>query len=289
MKAGFFFQYPVNIDLLSEISNRNNLELVGAYINDKDQSLEKNKLVFDSAEELLVQVQVAFIFLNGNSYFDLAVKALKRGIHVFLSDLPAYTHTALLELNQLSFEIGVPIGFGCSGSRIISQSEIIGNYFMMQLIRDAGSDTDDVSFRRMLIYDIASFVRIKPCGMRKFRVDSLPLFNKNPKAINLRFEYDNSSVIASSITRVDEPKRCVLRFFSGNNGYFKEITPHNIVFNQDIQHTPNKLLEDPDYINNLEMYIQEIQTKSNLNFGIDNALETLNIIESIEGRLYPMN
>ncbi|MHC1705626.1 MAG: hypothetical protein AB9846_17125 [Tenuifilaceae bacterium] len=289
MKAGFFFQSPVNIDLLSEISKRNNLELVGAYINDNGQSLEKNKLVFDSAEELLVQVQVAFIFLNGDPYFDLATKALKRGINIFLADLPSYNHASLLELNQLSFEIGVPIGFGCSGSCIIRHDEIVGNYFMMQLIRDAGSDTDDDSFRRMLIYDVASFVRIKPCGMRKFRVDSLPLFNKNPKAINLRFEYDNSSVIASSITRVDEPKRCVLRFFSGNNGYFKEVLPHNIVFNQDIINTPNILFEDPEYMSNLEIYIQEIQNKSNLNFGIDNALETLSIIESIEGRLYPMN
>lgn len=289
MKVGFFFQHSVSLDLLKDLSKRNNLELVGVFIGGKKQTSENEHFIYESVDELLVQVQVAFIFLNDDSYFDLAVKALKRGVNVFLSNLPSYSHAELLDLNQLSFEIGIPIGFGFAGSNIINNNEIVGNYFMMQLTRDAGLTTEDDTFRRMLIYDVASFVRIKPCGLRKLRVNSLPLFCKTPKAINLRLEYDNSSVIASCITRVDEPERCVLRFFSGNDGYFKELPCKSLVFSNKALETPDILLEDQDYIANLEMYIQQIQTKSNLTFGIDNAIETLSIVESIDDRVSPMN
>lgn len=289
MKAGFFFQHPVSLDLLKDISNRNSLEFIGVYFADGTSDCYNKSHLYESADELLVQIQIAFIFLDSNSYIELATNALKRGINVFLGDLPSYSYSSLLELNELSFEIGVPIGFGCSGEVLINPNEVVGNYFIMQLIRDAGSEVNDTSFRRMLIYDIASFVRIKPSGMRKIRVDSLPLYNKNPKAINLRMEYDNSSIITASITRVDEPKRCVLRFFTGETGYFKELSTNNVIYDNVCNKTPSILLKDPAYLLNLEKYIHELQHKSNLSFGIDKAIETLSIVESIDNRLYPIN
>ncbi len=289
MKVGFFTQNPVNIDLLQSVSDRNNLELVGAYFENNEGSIVSDSKVYKSEDELLVQIEVAFVFLDDKSYFDLTAKALKRGINIFLASLPDYSYNALLEINELSSEIGVPIGFGCAGDTLIKQDEIIGNYFMLQLTRDAGKAVNDVSFRRMLVYDIASFVRIKPCGLRKFRVNGLPLFTKNPKAINLRMEYDNSSIIASSITRVDETERCVLRFFSGDDGYFKDLPSKNIAFIDNTLHSLEFLLNDEEFIANINIYIQEIQAKSSLSFGIENAIEALSIVESIEGLLYPLN
>lgn len=289
MKAGFFFQNPVNIDLLEAIAIRNNLELIGAFFKNKENPIGSNTKIFDFEDELLVQIEVAFIFLDTENYVDFTSKALRRGVNVFLASLADYSYNNLLELNELSFEIGIPIGFGCSGDILIKQEEIIGNYFMLQLTRDAGSEISDEVFRRMLIYDIASFVRIKPCGLRKFKVNGLPLFTKSPKAINLRMEYDNSSLIASSLTRVDEPERCVLRFFSGEDGYFKELPCKNVVFYEGALQSAESLLKDENFISNLNIYIQEIQSKSPLSFGIENAIETLSIVESIEGRLYPMN
>lgn len=287
MKAGFFFQTPVNIDLLQTIANQNNLEFVGTYFKNSEDSV--NSRICESEDELLVQIEVAFIFYDGKNYFDLAVKALRRGINVFLASLPDYSYSSLLEINELSFEIGVPIGFGCSGDILIKQDEIIGNYFMLQLTRDAGKSTGIEAFRRMLVYDIASFVRVKPCGLRKLRVNGLPLFTKNPKAINLRLEYDNSSIIASSITRVDEIEKCVIRFFSGDDGYFKDLPIDNNAFNNSSLNLPELLLTDQNFVANLSVYVQEIMAKSPLSFGIENAIETLSILESIEERLYPLN
>jgi len=289
MKAGFFFEHPVNSDLLLDIAKRNNLELVGVYFKSYEKEIGAGIKVFEYEDELLVQIEVAFVFLDSTRYFDFTTRALKRGVNVFLASLPDYTHSALVEINELSFEIGVPVGFGCAGDILIRQDEIVGNYFMLQVTRDAGGDTNDEVFRRMLIYDIASFVRIKPCGMRKLRVNGLPLFTKSPKAINLRLEYDNGSVIASSLTRVDEPEKCVLRFFSGNDGYFKDLLTENKAFNESVLKYPNELLGDLGFLASLELYIQELLGKSALSFGIENAIETLSIIESIEGRLYPVN
>jgi len=287
MKAGFFFQNPVGIDLLQTIANQNNLELVGAYFKNNENST--NAKTYDSEDELLVQIQVAFIFFDSKNYFDLAVKALKRGVNIFLASLPDYSHSSLLEINELSSEIGVPVGFGCAGEILVKQDEIVGNYFMLQLTRDAGKKTSNEVFRRMLIYDIASFVRIKPCGMRKLRVNGLPLFTKSPKAINLRLEYDNSSIIASSITRVDEDERSVLRFFSGDDGYFKDLPVNSIALEASVLKSPQIILSDDSFLVNLSIYTQEILSKSPLNFGIENAIEALSIFESIEERLYPMN
>jgi hypothetical protein len=287
MKVGFFFQNPVSIELLQSIVNRSDIDLVGAYFRNKENSNDAK--IYESEDELLVQIEVAFIFLDSDNYFEFATKALRRGVNVFLASLPDYTYSSLLEINELSFEIGVPIGFGCAGDILIKSEEIISNYFMLQFTRDAGMFVSDEVFRRMLVYDIASFVRIKPCGLRKLRVNGLPLFTKAPKAINLRMEYDNSSMIASSLTRVDEPERCVLRFFSGDDGYFKDLPSKNVVFDEGIMHTPESLLKDENFIANLNIYLQEITAKSSLSFGIENAIETLSIVESIEGRLYPMN
>ncbi len=289
MKVGFFLQHPVSIELLHDISMRNNLELVGAYFKNHGDGLSSESNIYESEDELLVQIEAAFVFFDSSNYFDFTAKALKRGVNLFLASLPDYTHAALMEINELSFEIGIPVGFGCAGDILIKQDEIVGDYFMIQLTRDTGMSTNDDTFRRMLIYDIASFVRIKPCGLRKMRVNGLPLFTKLPKAINLRLEYDNSSLIASSLTRVDEPKGCILRFFSGDDGYFKDLPINSTAFNESILETPEHLLNDAGFIANLELYIQEVIGKSALSFGIENAIETLSIVESIEGRLYPMN
>lgn len=289
MKAGFFFQNPVSIDLLQSIANRNNLELVGAYFGVSEELNGGETLIYKSEDELLVQIEVAFVFYDSDCYFDFAAKALRRGVNIFLASLPDYSHSSLLEINELSFEIGLPIGFGCAGEILIKQDEIVSNYFMLQLTRDAGKSTKDEVFRRMLIYDIASFVRIKPCGMRKFRVNGLPLFTKTPKAINLRMEYDNSSIIASSITRVDETEKCVLRFFSGDDGYFKDLPINNAAFEDSILKSPELILSDENFIASLNIYTQEILSKSPLSFGIENAIETLSIVDAIEERLYPLN
>lgn len=289
MKAGFFFQNPVNFDLLQSIANRNNLELVGAYFGSNAELISTNSKIYTSEDELLVQIEIAFVFYDRDFYFDFTSKALKRGVNIFLASLPDYSHSSLLEINELSFEIGIPIGFGCAGETLIKQDEIIANYFMLQLTRDAGKGTNDEVFRKMLIYDIASFVRIRPCGMRKFRVNGLPLFTKSPKAINLRMEFDNSSIIASSITRVDETEKCVLRFFSGDDGYFKDLPVNNIAFEYSILKSPELILSDENFISNLNIYTQEVLSKSPLTFGIENAIETLSIVNAIEERLYPLN
>lgn len=288
MRVGFFFQHPVSIELLLDIAKRNNFKLIGAFFKN-DDDLGSKSYTFESEDELLVQIDVAFVFLDSFNYLDFATKALRRGVNLFLASLPDYSHSSLVEVNELSLEIGVPVGFGCAGEILIKQDEIISNYFMLQLTRDAGVAINDEAFRRMLIYDIASFVRVRPCGLKKLRVNSLPLFTKSSKAINLRLEYDNGSVIASNLTRVNEPEKCMLRFFSGEDGYFKELPTNSLAFKEDILETPEILLKDEGFMANLELYIQEISEKSALSFGIENAIETLSVVESIEARLYPMN
>lgn len=287
MKAGFFFNKPVEIELLESIAHQYGVELVGAYYKDYHGLEYSNPKVFDYAEELLVQIEVAFIFYDIDSSIDFTSKALKRGVNVFIASLPNCSHNTLLELNELSIEIGVPIGFGCAGELLIKQDEIEGNYFILDLIHDMGSEVNEVVFRRKLIYDIASFVRIKPCGLRKVRVNGIPLFDKLPKAFKLRLEYDNSSIITSSITRIDEPIKFELHYFSGNDGYFKELPTENSALNPNILDEPLILLKNESFIANLAIYIQEIQSKFPLSFGIDNAIETMNIFESIEEKLSP--
>lgn len=289
MKAGFFFQNQVSSDILLSLAEKLDLQLIGVFFKNQNSIDFSNPKIFKSEDELLAQIEVAYIFLDENSYFETTVKALKRGVNIFLASLPNYTYNALIEINQLAFEINVPIGFGCSGEVLIKQDEIVNNYFMMQLTRDAGSETNDDRFRRMLIYDLASFVRIRPCGLRKFRVNGLPLFTKSPKAINLRMEYDNGSTIVYSITRVNQPQRCVLRFFSGDDGYFKDLSQNNHSFSYSIDNSSDKLLLDESFINSIALYTNEIKTKSQLSFSLENAIETLSITESIEDRLFPMN
>jgi len=289
MKAGFFFQNQVSSDLLLSLTEKLNIQLVGVFFKNQNSVDFSNPKIFNSEDELLAQIEVAYNFLDESSYFEITVKALKRGVNIFLASLPNYTNNALTEINQLAFEINIPIGFGCSGETLIKQDEIVSNYFMLQLTRDAGSETSDEKFRRMLIYDLASFVRIKPCGLRKFRVNGLPLFTKSPKAINLRMEYDNGSTIAYSITRVNQPQRCVLRFFSGDDGYFKDLSQNNQSFIYNINTSTVNLLLDESFINSIALYTNEIKAKSQLSFGLENAIETLSITESIEDRLFPMN
>lgn len=289
MRAGFFFQNLVSNDVLQSFMEKLDVQLIGVFFKDQNSIDISNPRIYKSEDELLAQIEIAYVFLDEKSWFDFTVKALKHGLNVFLASLPNYTYNALLDINQLAFEINIPIGFGCSGDALIKQDEIVSNYFMLQLTRDTGAETSNEIFRRMLIYDLASFVRIRPCGLRKFRVNGLPLFTKSPKAINLRMEYDNGSTIAYSITRVNQPQRCVLRFFSGDDGYFKDLTQNNQSFNYCINISADKLLQDETFINSVALYTNEIKAKSPLSFSLENAIETLSITESIEDRLFPMN
>lgn len=287
MKAGFFFYNPVNIDVLESIAAQNGIELVGAYFKNVNNFQEQKGKVVEFADELLVQVETAFIFFDITKDFDFIAKAIKRGVNVFLGSLPDSSYSVLSEINNLSLEIGIPVGFGCSGEILISPDEIIGNYFMLQLSHDMGREFSDDAFRRKLIYDIASFVRVRPCGLKKFRVSGIPLFSKSPKSFMLRMEYDNSSVITSCITRIDEPVRSELRFFSGDDGYLKELPEENVSIRPEVLVEPSILLSDQNYLANLSLYIQEIRSNVPLSFGIDSALETLSIFEAIQQRLIP--
>ena len=289
MKAGFFLQYPVDISLLQDISQKLGVALVGFYSKEKEGEGIGNSYHYQVADELLVQIQIAYIFLESSNSYEIAANALKRGVYVYLGDLPSYDYNSLLELNDVSFEIGVPVGFGCSGNELVEDSEIVGNYFMIQFTRDAKSTTTDLSFKRMLIYDLASFVRIKPHGLKKLRVDSMPPFNNNPKAINLRLEYDSSSVIAYSITRIDEREGLNLRFFTGSTGYFVNKDFRRSFFDANILDRPNTFFSNSDFINDMIKYTNNIIEKSALSFGLDKALETLSLLGSIEKRIYPSN
>ncbi len=286
-----FVENPMGIELLLDASRKYRINLVGVWFSSAPADFDhgKSEYIFRSADDLLQQVDVAIVFAGREHYFDLSAKVLRKGINLFLANLPEYSHSALLELNQLALEIGVPVGFGCAGSNLIRPGEIISNYFILQLTRDAVPQTDDETFRRMLIHDLASFVRIKPCGMKKIRVNGLPLFTKHPKAINLRLEYDNSSVITSSLTRVNSQPKCALRFFSGNDGYFKDTPPYLQAFSPLTTSNPGLLMNDKHFMESLADYIKTTEAGLQPHFGIEHAIETLSLAESIEDRLYPMN
>ncbi len=287
MKAGFFFNVPVDIDLLESIAAKNEIELVGAFFKNCNGFQKKSTKIIDYADELLVQVETAYIFYDISEEFNFIAKAIKRGVNVFLGSLPNSSYSVLSEINSLSLEIGIPVGFGCSGESLIRTDEIIGNYFLLQLKHDMGCDINNDVFRRRLIYDIASFVRIKPCGLKKLRVNGIPLFSKSPKSFMLRLEYDNSSVITSCITRIDEPIKRELRFFSGDDGYLKELPVENVSLKDGVLNEPSLLLNDKCFLANISLYTNEIRLKTPLSFGLDNALETLSIFETIEQRLLP--
>lgn len=287
MKTGFFFDKEVDTSQLDLIVRKNNLNMIGFWC--KDSLNSTNPLLYSNEDELLEKVEVAVLFLNGSSYFELASKALKSGINLFLTSLPDYTYQALITLNELSLEIGRQIGFGCSGTDLVKPGEIINNYFMIQMIRDAGVETDDETFRRMLVYDIASFVRLKPCSLRKMRVNGVPLFNKSPKAFNLRLEYDNSGIIAYSLTRVNGPKRCHFRFFSGDDGHFNDLPVDHVHLDPKVLANPLALLNDNDFVKGLQGFLSELSHNQRASFNIDNALETFGFIKTVEERLYPVN
>lgn len=286
-----FVENSMDIELLLDASRKNRINLVGVWFNSAPADFDhgKSEYIFRSADDLLPLIDVAIVFAGREHYFDLSAKVLRKGINLFLANLPEYSHSALLELNQLALEIGVPVGFGCAGSNLIRPGEIISNYFIIQLTRDAVPQTDDETFRRMLIHDLASFVRIKPCGLKKIRVNGLPLFTKYPKAINLRLEYDNSSVITSSLTRVNSQPKCVLRFFSGNDGYFKDTPAYLQAFSPLTTSNPGLLLHDKHFMESLADYIKTTEARQQPLFGIEHAIETLSLAESVEDRLYPMN
>jgi hypothetical protein len=47
MKAGFFFQYPVSIELLIKIAKSNSFELVGAFFKNNCNSANSNPYTFE--------------------------------------------------------------------------------------------------------------------------------------------------------------------------------------------------------------------------------------------------
>lgn len=288
MKTGFFFEKIPDLDLVTHFALSNKLQLAGISVNEKE-GLTNDLSFLKPEDELIAQIELAIIFLDGKSYFKLAAKALKKGINIFLASLPDYKLDELITLKELAFEINRRVGFGCSGFNLIDPSELYIKHFMIQMNRDTGADTNDLAFSRILVQDIASFVRLKPCGVKKLRVNGVPIFSITPKALNLRLEYDNNSVIVYSLTRLDEPAYSYLRLFSGENIIQKDLPSHQFFSNTNTLFTPHQLLTDSLFSSNFRQFIAELVSGTPINFSVDKAIETLAHLATIKERLSPVN
>ncbi len=278
MRIGLFLDENQEIDSLSDFLLGFGSEVVG-YSSKRPHNRLSGKYLFQPYPmELLAGCDVAIVYSTGLFINDIPREAIRRGIHLYLADLPSYGRAILSDLLCLMQEIDVSVEFGYSGFSLIellpNQAALNGQVFL-ECRREMLSGTAKNQFQRVLAFDLATLLRCNAGLIKKIRVVSIPPTSQDFRLINVRLEYANGSVFCYTLNCLGENESFDLNFFGNSSSDKYHLSWQGVTFsNQICSHTINPLA-----------FVKTITSRDKPKFSIDKALELDKLIQEILDRL----
>lgn len=214
----------IHLKLLKEVSE---FSLIGFYDSDpeiRQAVAEKFGITaFDTAQELMEQVDAVDIVTPTLSHFECAETALTQGKHVFIEK--PLTHTveeaeALLKLSESHPKLKVQVGhverfnpaFQAVGDRHIQPMFIEGHRLSMYNPR--GTDVSVVL--DLMIHDLDVVLSLVPSPISSISASGVAVVSDTPDIANARIEFENGCVANLTASRISIKQMRRLRMFQKN-------------------------------------------------------------------------
>lgn len=205
------------IDLVSGV------ELVGVYDTDaattKSVAEQNNVSAFSSLDELILAVDIVDIVTPTLSHFDVAVKCIRAGKHVFIEKPITETSEQSRKLVKLAQESGIKAHVGhverfnpafTQVQNFINAPMFIETHRLAEF-NPRGTDVPVVL--DLMIHDIDIVLHLVNSPVKKISASGVAVISDTPDITNARLEFDNGCVANLTASRISMKNMRKTRIF----------------------------------------------------------------------------
>jgi predicted dehydrogenase len=216
----------IHIKCLQELSDL--YQVIGFYDIDKEKSKEVEEHFkiksYESADELMDEVDVVDIVTPTVTHFEIASKAIRKFKHVFIEKPVVTTLQEAEELIDLSKEAGVKIQVGhverfnpafLAASSFIKRPVFIESH---RLSPFSPRGTDVPVVLDLMIHDLDIVLHLVRSQVRRISAVGVAILSSTPDIANARLEFDNGTVANLTASRISLKKMRKMRLFQ-NEAY----------------------------------------------------------------------
>lgn len=210
----------IHLQLIKEIET---LQLVGFYDNNADVRADVSKKfnvkAFNSAEELIEQVDAVDIVTPTIYHFDFAKTALKNSKHLFIEKPVTGTIEEGKYLQAMALEANVKVQVGhverfnpafIAASKYCTDPMFIETHRLAQF-NPRGTDVSVVL--DLMIHDIDIVLSTVKSNIRRISASGVAVVSDSPDIANARIEFDNGCVANLTASRISLKNMRKSRFF----------------------------------------------------------------------------
>ncbi len=203
-------------------------DLIGFYDPDINLSNEVHSELgirrFETAEELMDNVQIVDIVTPTVAHFDLAEKAIKKSKHVFIEKPIVATPLEARKLVSLAIEAAVKVQVGhverfnpafLAAKPYINNPKFIETH-RLAMFNPRGTDVPVVL--DLMIHDIDIILSVVKSGIKRISANGVAIVCDTPDIANARIEFDNGCVANLTASRISMKNMRKSRFFQ-NDAY----------------------------------------------------------------------
>lgn len=270
LNIGFFTDSTRSIDSYKLTDNNGLYKVSGVCsLEPQNNPVDTGYSVFEQPEKLLPIIDLAVVDLASDKQATFAPIAIKSGVDVFIANSQELTLPTLSQLDMLSHEIGIKLGFGQLGY-ILGLDHLHIEQPIIAEIRRSATIASTQHFDSILKFDIATALTLTKNKIRKIRAYSVPNKSPIPSTLFALIDFDNSSAITYTL--------------SGTEG--------NSAFHAKIHHSDKTLhfeIPDPDRMDYKELDFNNFVTYCSNNTepeqGVELASNTVFVTETIYSKI----
>ncbi len=218
----------MHVKNLSELSSEmENVELHGVYDLDKEKykSFDGNNniIFYDTLDELLENINTAFVITPTSSHFEIAEKAISKGINLFIEKpvtaelKEAYKLRELYKKNSnLIIQIGHIERFNPA---LLSVEELNLKPMFIESHRLASFNprgTDVSVVQDLMIHDIDIILNLVKSKVSSIDATGVAILTKQIDIANARIKFENGCVANITASRISQKKMRKMRIFQKN-------------------------------------------------------------------------
>lgn len=210
----------IHLNLIKEIEG---LELAGFH--DTDRNLSKKVAEemgihsYPSAEDLLSDVDAVDIVTPTLSHYDLAVRAVKKGLHVFIekpvTNTPEQARKlmSLVDEAQVKGQVGHVERFNPAFLAVADKSLSPMFIEAHRLAQFNPRGTDVPVILDLMVHDIDIVLSLVKANVQKISASGVAVVSQTPDIANARIEFDNGCVANLTASRISMKQMRKMRLF----------------------------------------------------------------------------
>lgn len=249
LKLGFLLKSETPNNEIDEIISRTGCQLAGVCSEDSS--------VNSDIDEILNSCDILLIACSNEQKFEMASKAIKKGVIPIINSVDGLNSSTLSQLQQLANEIGINLGFAELGYSIYGYDIPFDSPFIGHLKRYLKKPiNNELTFQQYLIYDIATALKFSKLDVRKVRAYGLPVCSKIPQSLMVMVDFGNNSAFTYNLQQTNDIDQVEFEISTGCNSEKLNISkPQHYTLETNVK-AIDGIANRSEYLNTIELAIE---------------------------------